>query len=250
MPRRRARRRRRACPAGVWARALASRFPTAWRSRSSSPVTVVVAVDRQLDGPVGVEHPGVVDQVGGDRRRGRPARAPAAVPGRAGRAAACRRPARPCALRRPRSGASRRAGPPAGRTLRGGTAPHSRARTSAASAARARRRRRTAAAGSPTARRSANARSICASISLSAAPSRPTSVRGSLFSMRCERSPAAIAPAVCSIRPSGRRPSRTRISASTPTATSAIAPTSSSIIVRRCTVLWTSSSGTAITSVR
>ena len=35
------RQRRRACPRGVCARALASRFPTAWRSRSSSPSTAV-----------------------------------------------------------------------------------------------------------------------------------------------------------------------------------------------------------------
>src|SRR6266511_1394455 len=57
--------------------------------------------------------------------------------------------------------------------------------------------------------RARNAASIWASVLLNARPSRPTSVRGSRSGTRRARSPAAMAPAVCSISARGRRLART-----------------------------------------
>ena len=62
---------------------------------------------------------------------------------------------------------------------------------------------------SSLASRSPKARSRRSSIALSEIPRRPTSVRGSVDSTRWERSPPAIAPAVCPMRSSGSRPTRT-----------------------------------------
>ena len=65
--------------------------------------------------------------------------------------------------------------------------------------------------------RAANASSRRSSIRLSAMPSRPTSVRWSVVSTRCERSPPAIAAAVWPMRSSGSSPTRTTTSAKPPT---------------------------------
>ena len=54
-----------------------------------------------------------------------------------------------------------------------------------------------------------NEASIWASIAFSARPSRPTSVAGSCSGTRRDRSPAAMAAAVCSMSVSGRRLART-----------------------------------------
>ena len=43
-------------PGGVWARALASRFATAWRIRSSSPTRSEPPLGAEADRPVGVKH--------------------------------------------------------------------------------------------------------------------------------------------------------------------------------------------------
>ena len=76
-------------------------------------------------------------------------------------------------------------------------------RSSCEASARKRRRR------SSDALRSAKACSIWASIAFRATPRRPTSVRGSSFGTRCERSPAAMAPAVTPICSRGRSSRRT-----------------------------------------
>ena len=92
-------------------------------------------------------------------------------------------------------------------------------RSSCEASAKKRRRR------SSLASRSAKACSIWASIVFSATPSRPTSVRSSVDATRAERSPAAIALAVCSIRRSGRNPSRVTHQASAASAASTAAVT-------------------------
>ncbi len=76
-------------------------------------------------------------------------------------------------------------------------------RSSCEASARNRRRR------SSLASRCANACSRRSSIAFSASPSRPTSVRVVAGLTRRESSPAAISPAVTSMRSSGRRPRRT-----------------------------------------
>ena len=68
--------------------------------------------------------------------------------------------------------------------------------------------------------RAEKASSSRSSMRLSASPSRPTSVRGSVVSTRCERSPPAIAAAVWPMRSSGSRPTRTTIRANPPTSAS------------------------------
>ena len=68
--------------------------------------------------------------------------------------------------------------------------------------------------------RAANASSSRSSIRFSAVPRRPTSVRGSVVATRWERSPPAIAAAVCPIRSSGSSPTRTTTVANTPMSTS------------------------------
>ena len=169
-----------------------------------------VVVGFQRHGAVGFDRPGVGDELLDERGDAPPAPAPAAGPGRAVPAAAGRRQARPCGPIQPRSGASRWPGRPGVRRRHGETARRSRAPTSAESAARARRRPRTGAAGFRRRWRSANASSMWASIAFSAIPRRPTSVRGSVCSTRRDRSPAAISPAVASIRTSGRMPTPIR----------------------------------------
>ena len=67
--------------------------------------------------------------------------------------------------------------------------------------------------------RAANASSRRSSMRFRASPSRPTSVRGSVVSTRCERSPPAIAAAVWPMRSSGSRPTRTTTSAKPPMST-------------------------------
>jgi hypothetical protein len=75
-------------------------------------------------------------------------------------------------------------------------------RSSCDASATKRRRRASLAA------RSANAPSMVVSITLSASPSSRASVPSASAGTRCERSPAAIAPAVLVMRLSGRTPSR------------------------------------------
>ncbi len=93
--------------------------------------------------------------------------------------------------------------------------------------------------------RSAKACSSRSSIAFSAMPSRPTSVRGSVDSTRCERSPPAIAPAVCSMRLSGSNPMRTTNQAASPSAARTPRITRPSTSRSRCRVWVTSVSGTA-----
>jgi hypothetical protein len=99
------------------------------------------------------------------------------------------------------------------------------------------------------ARRSSNAASIWASIAFNDVPSFPISVRSSAGSTRRERSPAAIAPAVSPMSSSGRRPSRTSQSASSPARSATPTVTSASIPSSRVSVARISASGTATTSV-
>ena len=81
--------------------------------------------------------------------------------------------------------------------------------------------------------RSANAGSICCIIWFSASPSRPTSVCSSAVSTRRERSPAAIAPAVCCMSSSGRSPSFTTHHARIASASNTPAATTTSMNSRR-----------------
>ena len=141
--------------------------------------------------------------------------------------------AHPLALRA-RSRASRARGRPAARRRRGRTAPRS-ARTAASGV-------RSSCDASATNRRSRRSEaSIRSSIVFSARPSRPTSVRDSARSTRCERSPAAIrvgGPADRR-RAAAARAARSRARAArSPRRTPSV--TSTSIRSSRCSVLSTS----------
>ena len=95
--------------------------------------------------------------------------------------------------------------------------------------------------------RAANASSSRSSMRLSASPSRPTSVRGSVVSTRCERSPPAIAAAVWPMRSSGSRPTRTTTSAKPPTSASTATITMPSTSSRRSRVWLVADIGIAAT---
>ena len=97
--------------------------------------------------------------------------------------------------------------------------------------------------------RAANASSSRSSMRLSASPSRPTSVRGSVVSTRCERSPPAIAAAVWPMRSSGSRPTRTTTSAKPPTSASTPTITMPSTSSSRSSVSLVADSGIAATVI-
>ena len=78
---------------------------------------------------------------------------------------------------------------------------------------------------------------MLASITSSASASRPTSVFPAGWSMRRDRSPAAIAVAVASIRASGARLARTSGRPMPASSTTQTAPATASAISRRVTVL-------------
>jgi hypothetical protein len=84
---------------------------------------------------------------------------------------------------------------------------------------------------------------------LSAMPSRPTSVRGSVVRTRCERSPPAIAAAVCPMRSSGSSPTRTTSQAKTPSSARTPAITRPSTSSSRFRVWSVAVSDTATTAV-
>ena len=215
-------------PGGVCARALTSRFATAWRSRISSPTEVGSAARpgaRSASRGAGIA---VGRPARPAPRPGRPAPAPAADPGRGGPAAAGRPPGRPSArpLLDP-AHRERQVVGPAGRA-----APEqlgdSRGPTSAACAARAPRLPRSGAGGSPmphahgTPARSGRASALSASLS------RPTSVPGCLLGDALRKVAGGDrAPAVCSICRSGRSSTRTSAQARQPTAPTTTRPTSS-----------------------
>ena len=104
------------------------------------------------------------------------------------------------------------------------------------SGARARRRRRSVGACAPTPPARGTTPRSGASMTFSASPRRPTSVRSSACSTLRERSPAAIADAVPPISSSGRRPSRTSQRPSAMIAPSTTAVTTSSIRSSRSSV--------------
>ena len=81
--------------------------------------------------------------------------------------------------------------------------------------------------------------SIWASIRFSDRASRPTSVRGSRSGTRRDRSPAAMARAVCSMSVSGRRLARTMATPTTASATTMMRLTSRSILASQPSVVFT-----------
>ena len=110
-----------------------------------------------------------------------------------------------------------------------------------ASAMNARRR-------SSLAWRREKASSSRSSMPLSAIPSRPTSVRGSVASTRWERSPPAIRPAVWPMRSSGSSPIRTTTQPATPSSSSTAPITSASTSSSRSSCWSASRIGTAAIS--
>ena len=137
-----------------------------------------------------------------------------------------------------------------------GTARRSRGSRSAGCAARGWRRRRTGASGprrrGPAPRTRAGrekALSIRASIPLSAADSRPTSVRSSPAGTRRERSPAAMACAVRSTSASGRRLLRTSMYPAAPRTARTTSPTNSSMRTSRPMAFWSPSRSAPTTRV-
>ena len=200
-------------PAGVWARVLASRLPTAWRRRSSSPTTSMPGAMRSSTGHAGCSilwsvAISVASRLSSTRWRssGRPwsslasrSRSSTSTPIRS---ASDSIRAMIIARSSGRSDAPRRYSSAYPRTEVSGV------RSSCPASATKRRSRLS------DARRSSKARSICASIAFSDALRRPTSVPGSPTSTRWERSPAAIAAAVSSMRRSGRSSTRTSAHAS------------------------------------
>jgi len=84
---------------------------------------------------------------------------------------------------------------------------------------------------------------------LSAADSLPTSVRSEPSGTRCERSPAAIARAVCSTSVSGRRLLRTSPYPAAASATRTIRPTTTSMVTSRLIAAWSWARSAPMTTV-
>ena len=218
-------------PAGVWVRALLTRLPSTWRSRWSSPSTTRALPSSPSPSPV--------PRTSSIGRSGATARASVtASAARASRSTGSR-PSGRCwssraSSRRSSTSSPIRAASSSIRRMRRSSSAGSRpapcryssakplmvvrgVRSSWLASATKRRIRSSERLAASSERRALaseaalapKADSIWASMVLRARPSRPTSVRGSRSGTRRVRSPAAIAPAVCSISTSGRRLART-----------------------------------------
>ncbi len=99
------------------------------------------------------------------------------------------------------------------------------------------------------AERRSKASSIRPSIPLRATPRSPASVPAAPSGTRCERSPAAMAPAVTVIRCTGRTPRRITHQVTRPSTASTASTAAASTAIRRRTASSTPSSGRASTTV-